>query len=61
MDWMTVNDELRKMWKEAVMAYFKVLLPHLFGGNDGNLSEYLASRQKFETGIPQIQGILLTT
>jgi hypothetical protein len=36
MDWMTVNDELSKMWKEAVMAYFKVLLPHLFGGNDGN-------------------------
>jgi hypothetical protein len=39
MEWMTMNDELRKMWKEAVMAYFKVLLPYLPGGTDENLSE----------------------
>jgi hypothetical protein len=56
---MTVNDELRKTQKEAV--YFKVLTPHFSGGNDGNLSEYLASRLRFEPGTPQIQGILLTT
>jgi hypothetical protein len=39
MKWMNVNDELKRMLKEAVMAYFKVLLPHFPGGNDGNLPE----------------------
>jgi hypothetical protein len=38
MEWINVNDELR-MWKEAVTAYIKVLLPQFPGGNDGNLSE----------------------
>jgi hypothetical protein len=61
MEWINVNDELRKMWKEALIVYFKVLLPHSPGGNDGNLSELLASRQRFEPETPQIQVILLIT
>jgi hypothetical protein len=33
---MTVNNELDKMWKEAVMIYFKVLSQHLLGGTEEN-------------------------
>jgi hypothetical protein len=29
---MTVNNELERMWKEAVVAQFKVLSQHLLGG-----------------------------
>jgi hypothetical protein len=31
---MIVNNELESMWKEAVMAQFKVLSRHLPGGTD---------------------------
>jgi hypothetical protein len=31
-----VNDELENMWKEAVVAYSKVLFKHLPGGIDKN-------------------------
>jgi hypothetical protein len=31
-----VNDELERMWKEAVVAYFKVLLQHSIGGTEEN-------------------------
>jgi hypothetical protein len=31
-DWITANNESKRMWKEAVMASFKVLSWHLPGG-----------------------------
>jgi hypothetical protein len=31
-----VNDELERMWKEAVVALFKVLSRHLPGGSEEN-------------------------
>jgi hypothetical protein len=33
---MPVSDELERMWKEAVMAYFKVLSRHFPGGTEEN-------------------------
>jgi hypothetical protein len=30
-EWMTVNNELERIWKEAVVAYFKVLSWNLLG------------------------------
>jgi hypothetical protein len=30
---MTVNNELKRMWKEIIMAYSKALSQHLSGGN----------------------------
>jgi hypothetical protein len=33
---MTVNNELERMWKEAVMAKFKVLSQHLPGRTEEN-------------------------
>jgi hypothetical protein len=31
-----VNDELKRTWKEAVVAEFKVLSRHLHGGDEEN-------------------------
>jgi hypothetical protein len=31
-----VNDELERLWKEAVMAHCKVLSLHSFGGTEKN-------------------------
>jgi hypothetical protein len=33
---MIVNNELERMWKETVVAQFKVLSRHLPGGTEGN-------------------------
>jgi hypothetical protein len=45
---MAVNNQLGKIWKEVVMAYFKVLPHHLPGvteeNNINSESEYLTSR-----------------
>jgi hypothetical protein len=35
-DWMTVNNELVKMWTEAVMIFFKVQSHHLHGRAEKN-------------------------
>jgi hypothetical protein len=32
-----VNDELERTWKEAIVAYFKVLPRHPAGGTEENL------------------------
>jgi hypothetical protein len=49
-----VNDELEKIWKEAVMAYFKVLSWHSPGGTEENhdkpQSEQPDSGPRFEPG-----------
>jgi hypothetical protein len=34
-----MNDELTRLWKEAVMAYFKELYEHLPGGTKENLNQ----------------------
>jgi hypothetical protein len=34
-----VSNELERMWKEAVVAYFKVLSLHFPGGNEENLEK----------------------
>jgi hypothetical protein len=34
--WMTVNDDLRRMWKKAVVIHFKVLSFHMAVGTKGN-------------------------
>jgi hypothetical protein len=31
-----VNDELKRIWKEAVVAEFKLLYPHFPKGNEEN-------------------------
>jgi hypothetical protein len=31
-----MNNELERMWKEAVMTYFKVLSQKMPGGTEGN-------------------------
>jgi hypothetical protein len=33
---MNGNYELGRMWKEEVVAYFKVIAQRLFSGNEGN-------------------------
>jgi hypothetical protein len=33
---MTVSDELERMWKELVVAYFKTVYHHLPGVNEEN-------------------------
>jgi hypothetical protein len=30
------DNESKMIWKEAVMAYFKVIFQHSFGENEGN-------------------------
>jgi hypothetical protein len=48
-----------KIWKEEVMAWFKVLFQHLPGGAEGNhikpQSGQLVAKLRFETGIFWIQ------
>jgi hypothetical protein len=34
-----MNDDIVRIWKEAVVAYFKVLSRHLPGGTDENHEE----------------------
>jgi len=34
-----INNKLKYMWKETVMAYFKVLSQHLNGGTEENHEE----------------------
>lgn len=38
-DWMTMNDALGKMWKEAV-TYFKVLSQHFSRGAEKSYEKY---------------------
>jgi hypothetical protein len=35
-EWMTVNNKLEEMGKEAAVAQFKVLIGHFLGGNEEN-------------------------
>jgi hypothetical protein len=39
-EWMTVNNELERMWKEEVFSYLKVLYRHLPGGTDENRGKH---------------------
>jgi hypothetical protein len=53
-----MNNELEKIWKEAVMAYCKVLSQHLLGGTEGKhktLSGQPVSELRFESGTYGIQ------
>jgi hypothetical protein len=38
-DWMVVNSELQRMWKEAVMAQFEILSRNLLKGKVGELQK----------------------
>jgi hypothetical protein len=57
-----MNDELERMWKEAVMLYFNIR--HSSGWTDENYenghSAYSVSRVRFEVGTYQIQVRSLT-
>jgi hypothetical protein len=62
---MIVNDELEKIWKEAVMTKFKVLSWYLPGGseeNHKNLSQDSQSpSQDLNLGPPEYEAGVLTT
>jgi hypothetical protein len=55
-----VNNELDRMWKEAVVASFNALPHHLFGGTEENYqkpqSGYLVSEPTFEPGTTTVFG-----
>jgi hypothetical protein len=34
-----MNDELKRIWKEVVMTYFKVLYLNLLGGTEEKMKE----------------------
>jgi hypothetical protein len=39
---MVLVDELRRLWKEAVVAYFKIVSEHLSIGKGKNYEKYLS-------------------
>jgi hypothetical protein len=64
MGWLKDN-ELERMWKEAVVAFLKVLSRHLPGGteeNDENLSQNCRSPGRdLSPGPPEYEAGVLTT
>jgi hypothetical protein len=57
-EWL-MNDELERMWKEAVVVYFKVLCrnsPGWTAANHENLSGLLVPQSRFKLGTPRIKG-----
>jgi hypothetical protein len=49
---MTANYELERIWKEAILAYFKVLCQNLFSGDDENHGSQLLTRLfEHDTGL----------
>jgi hypothetical protein len=50
---MTLNDELKRIYKEGVVPYFKVLQKHLPGGTKENHGT-LTSRLKSKPGTSEI-------
>jgi hypothetical protein len=52
-----MNDELEMVWKEAVVAYFKVLSRHFPGGTDENQEIFIQDNRsgpRFESGTSRI-------
>jgi hypothetical protein len=52
-----MNDKLERVWKEAVVAYFKVISRHLPGGTDENQEIFIQdsrSGPRFEPGTSRI-------
>jgi hypothetical protein len=39
--WMIVNNKLEKIWKEEVVASFKLLSRHFLGGTEEKLKPYI--------------------
>lgn len=60
---MTVNDDLEGMWKEAVIAYFKVLSWHLSGSTEENQENLRKAGPwlRFGLDISKIEVICVTT
>jgi hypothetical protein len=60
-----VNDELERIWKEAVAAYFKTLLRQLSGGTEENhvnqSQESRSTGQDLNPGPPEYEAGALTT
>jgi hypothetical protein len=56
---MTVNDESKRIWKEEVVAYFKVLSRNLPGGTGGNMKlriEQVDVAVTLQTCIREVRG-----
>jgi hypothetical protein len=58
-----VNDQLERMWKKAVVAYFKVLSRHSPGGTEEN-HEILSQDSRcpvryLNTGLPEYEAGVL--
>jgi hypothetical protein len=52
---MTVNDELTRVWKEEVVAYFKILAPYLNGrARDLSLNGWLIVNPDYSYNVRSI-------
>jgi hypothetical protein len=60
-----MNNKFRRIWKEAVVAQFKLLPLNLSGGTDENheihQSGFSVSGPRFELGHPKYKAGVLTT
>lgn len=52
---MTLSDELEKMWKESVVAYFNLLFQRLFGGTEENAQN---SHLRYQTQPCEVESLL---
>jgi hypothetical protein len=41
-----MDDELERIWKEVIVAYFRVLLRHSPGGTEENNTTFQSGQQK---------------
>jgi len=59
---MTFNHKLERMWKEAIVAYFKALTRQSPGDTKYNhkivMTTYLVARPRFELGPTRIHTVL---
>jgi hypothetical protein len=53
-NWMTENNTLERIWKEAIIVSFKVLFQRLPGGTGNQQSKYSVFRAKFKIGISHV-------
>jgi len=53
---MTINDELDRMWKEVVVAYFKVISQHVRRRSDENYERSVTRLRSVRMGFDSRQG-----
>jgi hypothetical protein len=59
-----VNDELERIWKEAVVAYFNALIPEFawrYGENHKLIEDSRSHGRDLKLGTPENESVALTT